>query len=478
MGVVHRVAVDLPPEMRDLPAEAAERLDLVFRFRASDGTYLLGAHEFDEARASKFPLRVICTYDEREIPVRFLLPHDGAVNNHPPEEARLAVLARLLAEERAGGDVHIRFLGRNRKVPTDGFVLDRAGGKRCYVWQAVPAEDMQVRPPELAERFRALHELFRDPHTKVVLALGSGGVKLFAHAPVLRLLDRLGLDSYIDEIWGSSGGAVVALLYSHGLSPQAIEQAGYDLYTGRYDLAIHPSTFQILRNLLRDALLPGSGRHSAGFIDLTGGLGRMLDDYCASIRCRRPFYCVAFNLEECRTEVLTPVAVPPHLQGFALQTEGRDAVLASAAVPLLSVPQSIERDGRQVPYVDGSTTEDVPLYSAARKWDLDREAGLEQRERLVMLYVKLTQAPGQYRGSTEPIGKLRLLQMVASASIQTMHERDVALLGARPDIQLLRLELEESSPDFFDTSRIPAFIRIAKECFPEQLAEIERRLRS
>lgn len=477
MGRVYRVAVELPPEMRDLSAEAAERLDLVFRFRASDGTYLLGAHEFDEARASGFSLRVISTYDEREIPVRFLLPHDGAVNNHPPEDARLAVLARLLAEERASGDVHIRFLGRNRKVPPDGFVLDRAGGKRCYVWQAVPAREAEARP-QLAERFRALGELFRDPETKVVLALGSGGVKLFAHAPVLRLLERLGLDEHIDEIWGSSGGAVVALLYSHGLSPQAIEQAGYDLYTGRYDLAIHPSTFAVLRNLLRDTLLPSSRAVSAGFVDLTGGLGRMLDDYCASIHSRRPFYCIAFNLDECRSEVLTPVEVPPHLRGFALQTDAREAVLASAAVPLLSVPQRIARNGHEVMYVDGSTTEDVPLYSVARKYDLDREAGVEHRKRLVMLYVKLTHAPAQYRGVREPFGKIRLLQVVASAGIQTMHERDVALLEGRDDVQLLGLKLEESSPDLFDTSRIPAFIRAAKECFPEQLAAIERTLRA
>lgn len=476
MGKVHQVAVNLPPGLRDLPAEEAERRDLPFRFQAADGSYFLGGGELAQARATGIPLQVLSSLDERDLPVRFFLPHDGAVNNPPPEDARLAVLARLLAEERAGGDVHIRFLGRNRSVPSDGFVLDRAGGKRCYVWQAVLAGDSTGRPA-LRERFAALTRLFSDPATKVALALGSGGLKLFCHATVLRLLEKLDLAPHVEEIWGSSGGAVAALLYSHGLSPQAIEQAGYDLYTGRYRVDIHPSTFQVVRTLLRDALRPSPDPGNAGFVDLTGGLGRMLDDYCAALQSRRPLYCIAFNLESCRTEVLTPHAVPDHLDGFAIQTDAQSAVLASAAVPLLSLPRRIVRDDREVPYIDGSTTEDVPLYSVARKWDLDRAAGVEQRERLVVLYVKLSNPPSQFANIPGRIGKVRLLQLVAAAGIQTMHERDVALLSARDDIQLLPLKLDDSSPDFFDVRRIPGFIRAAKESFPEQLAEIEQRLR-
>jgi predicted acylesterase/phospholipase RssA len=458
-----------------LPADEAEARGLPFRFRAADGSYLLGGAELVRARSTGLPLRVLRTWDEEEIPVRFHLPHEGAVNNHPPEDARLAVLARLIAEERAGGDVHIRFLGRNRSVPADGFVLDRAGGNRCYVWQAVPSEHAPAGP--LLERFRELHALFADPDTRVVLALGSGGLKLFAHAPVLRLLERLELAPHIDEIWGSSGGAVVSLLYSHGLSPQAIEQAGYDLYTGRYRMEIHPSRFSVLRNLLRDALIPTSHPSSAGFIDLTGGLSRMLDAYCSALRPRRPFYCVAFNLEKCRSEVLTPLPVDPHLDELCVRTDAREAVLASSAVPLLSWPQRVMREGREVHYVDGSTTEDVPLHSALRKWDLDRAAGVEQRSRLVLLYVKLTSSPSSYQNASGSVGKLRLLQMVASAGIHTMHQRDRALAQQRPDVELMALELADASPDFFDIRRIPGFIRAAKECFPEQLAAIEKSLR-
>ena len=67
---------------------------------------------------------------------------------------------------------------------------------------------------------------------------------------------------------------------------------------------------------------------------------------------------------------------------------------------------------------------------------------------------------------------------VAAAGIETMHRRAVSLVQQRDDVELLGLELGETAADFFDTGRIPHFIRAAKECFPAQLDEIERVLRS
>jgi predicted acylesterase/phospholipase RssA len=446
------------------------------RFRAADGTYFVAEEELPRARARAARVEVIRVLDEREIPVRFVVQApDAAVNDPPPRSAQRAVLARLLAEDRAHEGVCVRYLGRNRSVPDDGFVLDVTGGRRAYVWQIRDAAELEPGEP-LAARFPALCRLFHDPGNKVVLALGSGGLKLFAHATVLRLLEAIGCADAVEEIWGSSGGAVVGLLYSQGLSPQAIEQTAYDLYAGRYQLELRPSKLQVLRHLLRDSLLSNPHHDATGFVDLPAGLGRMLDHYCASPHLRRPFYCTAFNLADCRPEVLTAEPVPEHLSDFVFQTEAREAALASSAVPLLFLPRRIERDGRQLPYVDGSTTEDVPLYSAARKWDLDREAGVERRERLVLLYVKLTGALDMYRTRTGRIGKIRLLQTIAAAGIETMHKRDVELLERRPDVTLLGLHLGEAIPDFFDTCHIPAYLRGARESFPAQLAQIEMQL--
>ena len=96
----------------------------------------------------------------------------------------------------------------------------------------------------------------------------------------------------------------------------------------------------------------------------------------------------------------------------------------------------------------------------------------------MIVYVKLTGGLETYRSHPGRLGKLRLMQTVAAAGIETMHRRDVELLRMRKDVRLLGLELGDSSPDFFDTRRIAEFIRSAKECFPEQLVALEERLRA
>jgi hypothetical protein len=480
-------AKELPPPLGhvvqikpDLSPEAWSELqgrESPLRFQAADGSFYLTDEELAEAREVGLRCEVVRTLREADLPVQFSLPHDSAVHDWPPEDARLAVLARLLAEERANGSVHIRYLGRNHTVPADGFALDRSGGQRRYVWQVLPA-DLHVARPALHDRFRRVREICADPGTRVVLSLGSGGLKLFAHAPAIRLFETLGLAEHFAEVWGSSAGAMAGLLYAQGLSPHAIEQMGYDLYTGRIDLALRPSKLQFLRHLVRDALLPSLGSAGAGFVDCADGLSRMLERYCGSVEPRMPFYCIAFNLLTCRAEVLTPGAVPTHLDELMVQTEARSAALASSSVPLLFVPRVIRRLGHTAHYIDGSTTEDVPLHSVVRKWDLDRAAGVETREKLVIVYVKLTAGLETYRSHPGRLGKLRLMQTVAAASIETMHRRDRELLRLRPDVRLIGLELCDSSPDFFETRRIAEFVRSAKECFPEQLATIEERLRA
>ena len=466
---VYEIKLDAP-----LPAGVHET---PLRFRATDGSYYLTGEELAQLHAQGVEPEVVRSLRESDLPVRFFLPHDGAVNNPPPEDARLAVLARLLAEGRAGGEVHIRFQGRNRTPPPDGFRLDVAGGRRAYVWQVVPAEEMTGRAG-LAERFAALRALCADADTRVVLALGSGGVRLFCHAPAIRLFETLGCARHIDEIWGTSAGAIAGLLYAQGLSPQSIEQLGYDLYGGRMDLRVRPSKLQFLRALVRDAVLPSGAPSSAGFVDCANGMARMLEHYCADMQPQRPFYAVAFNLAECRSEVLTPLLVPPHLRELMTQTDAREAALASSTVPLLFVPRPIRRGGVDVHYIDGSTTEDVPLHSVVQKWDLDRAAGVESRQRLVILAVKLTGNLERHRLAPGRMSKLRIMQAVVAASIEHMHRRTADLMRVRDDVEVLSLDLTDSSPDFFETRCIPEYIRAAKEIFPEQLAELEARLRA
>ena len=97
-------------------------------FRAPDGTYYVSDEELHQLRSSKLAPEVVREIVVSELPVKFFMADHGAVTDPPPENARLAVLARLLSEQRANGEVHLRYLGRNRTVPPDGFVQDCAAG--------------------------------------------------------------------------------------------------------------------------------------------------------------------------------------------------------------------------------------------------------------------------------------------------------------------------------------------------------------
>jgi NTE family protein len=55
---------------------------------------------------------------------------------------------------------------------------------------------------------------------KVGLVLSGGGARGVAHLGVLKALDELGV--VIDQISGTSAGALVGALYAHGLKPEAI----------------------------------------------------------------------------------------------------------------------------------------------------------------------------------------------------------------------------------------------------------------
>jgi hypothetical protein len=60
--------------------------------------------------------------------------------------------------------------------------------------------------------------------------------------------------------------------------------------------------------------------------------------------------------------------------------------------------------------------------------------------------------------------------------METMYQRDLELISARPDVCLLPLQLPGSSPDFFEIRRIPEWVRLARDAFPEQLLELEQSL--
>src|SRR5262245_55070203 len=90
VGHIVQIKLDGPPDgLAELP-EAESPL----RFQAADGSFYLTDEELADARSRGVRFEVVRRLQERDLPVRFSLPHDGGITDLPPEDARLAVLAR------------------------------------------------------------------------------------------------------------------------------------------------------------------------------------------------------------------------------------------------------------------------------------------------------------------------------------------------------------------------------------------------
>ena len=67
-----------------------------------------------------------------------------------------------------------------------------------------------VAPPLDPSRYSTLRRLVTDENNRVVLSLGGGALHgLCGNVSLLRLLEELELRPHIEEVWGTSAGAVV-----------------------------------------------------------------------------------------------------------------------------------------------------------------------------------------------------------------------------------------------------------------------------
>ncbi|MCB1214463.1 MAG: patatin-like phospholipase family protein [Deltaproteobacteria bacterium] len=445
------------------------------------GEYVLSRFSLDVLRKASFDYQVLKSFSIKQLPIEVIYPAQSFLFEPPDSEALEEALAYALSKGLNLRKIQLQYLGRHHSDNPEVFLLDRPGGKRSYRWY-IPEKPQKLI--DIRQQFPKMMRRLKSKNTKVVLSLGSGGVRLFAHPSLFKFIDLMGLRPYIDEIWGSSGGAIAGLPYSLGVEPHAIEQEGYHLYNERYSFRFSPSKLEVIKNLLSDAFLAASDNMLQGFLDCQQHLESMLEKFLEEKKRKIPFFAMAYNLTKSRSEVLTPEEVDSKIYLTPiLQTKAMDAVVASSAIPILYVPKKITRGNQTELYVDGGTTEEVPLISPYRKWKRERKNALEKRPKLLILSVNLFPTVGSSPLFTHwvfkkiPVFKiLRLSATYADLVRQARIDEHKGTLARDKQVTQWELKLPDTGSGIVNTKAIPKIIEAARTSFYDQLLAIEASL--
>lgn len=188
---------------------------------------------------------------------------------------------------------------------------------------------------------------------RIGVALSSGGAKGLAHIGVIQVLEENGI--HVDAIAGTSMGAYVGAMWSSGLNGRELADLAGTL-VDRLDLW----------NLVDPSIPPRRG--FIGGRKILERLRKTLGERSFA-ELKKPFYCVATELEGYRRAVLH-------------EGDVASAVLASLAIPGVVVP--ISRDG--IEYIDGGVCEPLPVQVLREYSGVDR-----------IIAVNVLPKPGQTR---------------------------------------------------------------------------------
>ena len=453
-----------------------------------ENRYFVSRISLENLIKNKIPFQLIRHYQKKDVPIDIAYPPYSYLFDAPEPEAINEVLTYAMAKYQNSKTHHqILYAGRYgvRKKPEipNAFVLDRPGGKRQYAW-VFPRRSQKVQ--DFRDQFSRISTRIKDPNTKVIISFGSGGVRMFAHAALMKFIDILGLRNHIAEVWGTSGGSIAGLNYSLGVNPTAIEQEGYHIYNDRYSLRLSPNKFDVIKNILVDTFNPASNHLIQGFLDCQNEMQKVFGKHFdkPSGKKKIPFYCIAYNLHSKRSEVLTPEAGDYSQYPMPiLQTSALDAIIASSSIPIIYVPKKILRGTTEHVYVDGGTTEEVPLISPYRKWVYERKHRIEPRRKLLIIFVNLFPQVSNSSFFThwlvKKIPAFHLLQLSATYADlirQAKIEEHKDQLMLDKNVDFFELVLPIPGVAVVDPKLIPKIIETAQTSFFEQLMKIERTL--
>jgi predicted acylesterase/phospholipase RssA len=453
-------------------------------YPGKDNTYFISGISLRILRDLKAKFEIVEEIEPERAGVTISFPLETVLHDLPNEDVREEIVALALSRKDRGKSPQPVYCGRTRELMPGTFVLDRPGGQRHYRWRW-DSRKRKKKTPTFYERFPKLIKHIKDKDTRFVVSLGGGGLRMFAHPSIFKLIEAMGAKGDIDEIWGCSGGAIAGLAYSLGADHQIIEQEGYDLYHKKYDLRLSPSTPEVVKNLLLSRLLPGTTVSLKGFVDIQNAMQNSLARVAKYNRPSIPFYAVAYNMNVKRNEVLTPEKVDSKFyEGHIKHCSPINSVLASAAIPILFVPRVIKRGKTPYTYIDGSLFEEVPLPSIYYKWRMDRKHGKTNKKKIFILavnlfpYLSTWRVFGHFLAKYIPVLELvGILSRLADLARRARIDEQIRSINHDAHAYVAEVNLPRLSKfNFLDPQIIPTVIDKARGTFFDQLLKIESEL--
>ncbi len=377
--------------------------------------------------------------------------------------------------------MRLDYMGRGRFLdaarlpcrPEDLVAFDYAGGKRSYMFRIVdaPIGEVDERERSLRADLFGHHTWLMDPTARKVLSLGGGGYRLFAALPALKALELMmgGDRTKIDEVWGSSGGALLGYVFANGLDLRVIDQLGFDLYHGKSkDLpGIH---LRSLANLTKQ-LVSNWATGTLGNPELGAWVEAVDRMSTPSPTAKRiPFHAMVSN-----TRWRHPVAfaepqyIPEHCKDILIPCSGREATAASMAVPFLFRPMRGVPGFEEDLWFDGSVVDENPVMLPFVKWMRDRKADPEntpKKLKIMLINLNMRLSESSYLAGiadgplTSAVSKVvsraagmvdLLLDSKTHALIRTLTELD--------DVEITTCTLTVGRLNFITRADIPTAIR-------------------
>jgi hypothetical protein len=436
--------------------------------------------------------------DLADLRKRLHVPFQSYLQEAPPKKSLDEILLWLWSNPR----VSFEYLGRslekaaeNEKLlqESEVFFHDIVGGQRCYYWRK---RDINFRLTEepLDQWLGSVKNWFQDPEARVVLAVGGGGLRLFGVPTVLKILDLMGLRSSIHEVWGSSGGSIVGFLYSQGVSPQDVEQMGYDFYNNRYPLNISGLSAGTLKTIIRQKLKNLKNFGKLGLFDIQESFFNAARKAQNSARIKSKLEPIEDILFMAISSTITgdPLVISDerYLQDYYphniyLGADPIEGIIASSCVPFVMEPYPLFKKGKRYLCIDGLITEEIPIRHPFEKWQLDRLYNKQKTPpKFKLFYLDLgarlneIEYPSFIRNLNLHVGgDFRYLNTrFVDKMLDSRFENSLVFMRHRPDTEVIGLQLKLNRLAALDARQIPYIIQQSRLHFPEQLRQLNQEL--